>query len=377
MGLATLSARLPRAPHGSVGIVARSLDSDRARFVCKGAVVRRALHPVAVLGALALLVAACGGGGGGGSAKRAPATSGSAPTTTAAAPSTTGGTALRITPAPWKLPSPSSREVALTDGNGLVVLGGLDASKQTTGNVVRVDPSNGASQALGSLAQPVHDAAGAFVNGAYIVIAGGTGEEGSASVQSVQPGSPAKIVGNVPGPLSDHVSATVNGKVYVVGGFDGHQISRNVLVSDDGAHFRTFGTLAEPVRYPAAAASGGAIYVFGGVTNASGADTRSIQKIDPATGQVTVVGQLPATMSHASAVEIGGQVYVLGGFANNQVTGQVLRFDPRGGTVTSAGTLPAPVTDAAVTTVGGTAYLVGGQGTDRAPVASVVALTTG
>jgi hypothetical protein len=35
------------------------------------------------------------------------------------------------------------------------------------------------------------------------------------------------------------------------------------------------------------------------------------------------------------------------------------------------------VTDAAVTTIGGTAYLVGGQGTDRAPVATVVALTAG
>jgi N-acetylneuraminic acid mutarotase len=150
-----------------------------------------------------------------------------------------------------------------------------------------------------------------------------------------------------------------------------------VLVSDDGAHYRTSGRLAEPVRYPAAAAAGGAIYVFGGVASASGGDTRSIQKIDPATGQVSVVGQLPAPLSHANAVEIGGQIYVLGGFVNNQVTGQVLRFDPRGGTVAPAGTLPAPVTDAAAITIDGTAYLVGGQGTDRAPVATVVALTTG
>jgi N-acetylneuraminic acid mutarotase len=345
--------------------------------VCKGAAVPRFVRRVAVLGALALLFAACSSGGDGNVSKRAPATSSSA-TTATSAPATTGtGGALRISPAPWKLPSPSSREVALTDGTSLVVLGGLDASRQTTGNVVRVDPSNGASQALGSLTQAVHDAAGAFVNGAYIVIAGGTGEEGSASVQSFQAGAGGKVVGSVPGPLSDHVSVTVDGKVYVVGGFDGHQISPNVLVGDDGTHYRILGALAEPVRYPAAAASGGAIYVFGGVVNATGSDTRSIQRIDPATGQTTVVGQLPAPLSHASAVEIGGQVYVLGGFVSNQVTGQVLRFDPRAGTVTPAGTLPAPVTDAAVTTIGGTAYLVGGQGTDRAPVTTVVELTTG
>ena len=181
----------------------------------------------------------------------------------------------------------------------------------------------------------------------------------------------------MPGPLSDHVAVTIENKEYVVGGFDGHQISPNVLVSDDGAHYRTLGALAEPVRYPAAAVAGGAIYVFGGVVDASGGDTRSIQRIDPATGEVSVVGQLPAALSHANAAEIGGQVYVLGWFVNNQVTGQVLRFDPRDGTVAPAGTLPTPVTDAAVTTIGSTAYLVGGQGTDRAPVATVFQLTAG
>jgi len=344
--------------------------------VCKGADVLRAARPVVALGAVAVLAAACGGGGGGDSAsKRAPSTT--APATTASStPATTAAGGVRITAAPWKLPSPSSREVVLTDGKQLIVLGGLDASKQTTGSVVSVDPSNGASQTVGTLAQPVHDAAGAFVNGAYVVIAGGTGEEGSASVQSFQPGA-AKAVGSVPGPLSDHASATIDGKVYVVGGYDGHQISPNVLVSDDGAHYRILGALAEPVRYPAVAATGGAIYVFGGVATASGADTRSIQKIDPGSGKVSVVGQLPAPLSHASAVELGGRIYVLGGFVANQVTGQVLRFEPQSGTVAEAGTLPVPVTDGAVTRVGDTAYLVGGQGTDRAPLATVVELKGG
>src|SRR4029450_7457292 len=140
----------------------------------------------------------------------------------ASAPTTTAAGGVRITAAPWKLPSPSSREVVLTDGKQLFVLGGLAAWKQTAGSVVSVDPSNGASRTLGTLAQPVHDAAGALVNRAYVVIAGGTGEEGSASVQSFQPGSAGKVVGRVPGPLSDHASVTNDGKVYVVGGYYGH-----------------------------------------------------------------------------------------------------------------------------------------------------------
>lgn len=343
--------------------------------------LRRARPAVALgaLGSLVLLVSACGGGGGDHrTTKSTPATTAanapasSAPTT---APSPAG--AVRITPAPWKLPSPSSREVVLTDGRQLFLLGGLDGAKQTTGSVLRVDPSNGTSQAVGSLVQPVHDAAGAAVKGAYVVVGGGTGEEGSAAVQSFDPATPGKVVGNLPGPRSDHGTVELGGKVYVVGGFDGRQLTRDVLVSDDGVSYRTLGALAEPVRYPAVAAAGGAIYVFGGVATASGADTRSIQKIDPASGQVTVAAQLPAPLSHASVVVLGDQVLVLGGFVNNQVTAQVLRFDPRTAAVTDAGSLPAPVSDGAAVTVGDTAYLVGGQGTDRAPVAAVVTLKLG
>jgi N-acetylneuraminic acid mutarotase len=345
--------------------------------VCKGAAVLRPARSIVVLGALTLVVSACSGGSGSAGGKK-PTSQASLTPPASSAPATSGSAgALRITLAPWKLPSPSSREVLLTDGRQLFVAGGLDAAKQTTGSVVRVDPSTGSSQPAGSLAQPVHDAAGAVVKGMYLVVGGGTGEEGSAAVQSFGAGAAGKVVGTLPAPRSDHVAVELDGKVYVVGGFDGHQIIRDVLVSDDGASYRTLGALAEPVRYPAVAAAGGAIYVFGGVVSASGADTRAIQKIDPANGQVTVVGQLPASLSHANAVVLGDQVLVLGGFVNNQVSAQVLRFDPRTSTVTDAGSLPAPVSDGAAATVGDTAYLVGGQGTDRAPVAAVVTLKLG
>jgi Kelch motif len=344
--------------------------------------VRSPKRFVVALGALALLVSACGEGGGSersnsSSKSSTPSTTASTAPTSSAPATTRAGGALSITAASWKLPSPSYREVVLTDGHVLFVVGGLDAAKQTTGNVVRVDPSTGSAQPDGSLAQPVHDAAGGVVKGTYLVVGGGTGEEGSAAVQSFGAGAPGRVVGNLPGPRSDHAAVELDGKVYVVGGFDGHQILRDVLVSDDGTHYRALGALAEPVRYPAVAAAGGAIYVFGGVVNASGGDTRSIQKIDPAGGQVTVVGQLPATLSHATAIAFGDQVLVLGGFVSNQVTAQVLRFDPRTSAVTNQGSLPAPVSDGAAATVGDTAYLVGGQGTDRAPVAAVETLKLG
>ena len=77
------------------------------------------------------------------------------------------------------------------------------------------------------------------------------------------------------------------------------------------------------------------------------------------------MARLPATLSHASAVVLGGQVYLLGGYVDDtRLTDQILRFDPATGTTTVAGTLPAPVSDAATVVVDGRGYLVGGQGAD-------------
>jgi hypothetical protein len=88
------------------------------------------------------------------------------------------------------------------------------------------------------------------------------------------------------------------------------------------------------------------------------------------------VAQLPASLSHASAVVLGGHVYVLGGYVDNTtLSGQILRFDPTTGASTVVGTLPAPVSDAAAVVLRGRGYLVGGQGVDRAPLATVTIVT--
>ena len=130
------------------------------------------------------------------------------------------------------------------------------------------------------------------------------------------------------------------------------------------------------MRYPGVAVVGGAIYLFGGVSTAQGTDTAAIQRYDPATQTAQVVAQLPAPLSHTTAVVLDGSVYLLGGFVNNVVSGVVLRVDLPAGTSAVVGMLPAPVSDAAAAVVGGTGYLVGGQGTTSAPVDTILTLTT-
>ncbi len=329
------------------------------------------LTAIAVFACLAL--AACGSGDSGGDSAPATSAASTAPTTQPI-PSTTTTTpssgAVEISAAPWRAPAPVSREVLLTDDTSLYVLGGLDAGKSTTASVVRIDPKTGTSTPTGQLAPGVHDAAG-FRHGDDLVVVAGGVPPAIASAQAVTTSGATRTVGKIPEARADLVVATVGDNAYVLGGADEAEGQTTLFdavatSADGGATWTDAGKLAEAVRYPAVAVVDSAIYLFGGVTAAGTPDTRSVQRYDPKTGETTVVAQLPAPLSHASAVTLGGRVYVVGGFVDNQVSAQALRFDPTTNEIVPAGTLPIPVTDGAAVVLDGVGYYVGGQGTDRA-----------
>jgi N-acetylneuraminic acid mutarotase len=164
--------------------------------------------------------------------------------------------------------------------------------------------------------------------------------------------------------------------IYVLGGYDGANIVGDVISTTDGTSFTRVGALPVPVRYPAVAVIGKAIYLFGGVASAQGADTAAVQRLDTTTGQIAVVAQLPASLSHASAVILRKQVYLLGGYVDNtQLSNQILRFDPATAATSNAGTLPEPNSDAAAIIVRGRGYLLGGKSTARAPLDTVLTLS--
>src|SRR5207344_2978694 len=113
--------------------------------------------------------------------------------------------------------------------------------------------------------------------------------------------------------------------------------------------------LSVPVRYPAVAPVGQTIYVFGGETT-DGRPTDAIQEIDTSSGRVSLAGHLPHRLAHASAVSLGGRIYVLGGTDAKGPTTEVLGFDPSTGRASPAGRLPTPVTNGAAAALGGTGY---------------------
>ena len=269
-------------------------------------------------------------------------------------------------------------------GGRLRILGGLSPAGASLSTTSWLDTASGAVTAGGSLPAIVHDAAGAQIGATSFVFGGGSPTT-FATVQSLGPAAGTGTAsGQLPQPRSDLTAATVGRTVYLVGGYDGTTYQPSVLATVDGTHFTTAATLKVAVRYPAVVALGPDLFSFGGQTGSGAGNavtaTAAIQRIDPATHTVSVVGSLPQALYGAAAFVLDGHIYLAGGqTGDGQTLTQMYEFDPTTHKVTDAGLLPQAVAFAGAATVGtGTSavgYLVGGEvaqqsGTDQAGVAS-------
>ena len=155
----------------------------------------------------------------------------------------------------------SSRSGAGSASRWPVPLGNL------AGGASWLDPRSGTVTAAGSLADVVHDGAGAQIGATSFVFGGGSPNT-FATVQSLgaRPRRTGTVAGQLPQPRSDLAAATIGRTVYLVGGYDGTTYEPSVLATDDGTHFATAATLKVPVRYPAVVALAATLFAFGGQT---------------------------------------------------------------------------------------------------------------
>jgi hypothetical protein len=302
----------------------------------------------------------------------------------------TGPPSLEAGIEPWQLGAPLSREVVTANGGRLQIVGGLTPAGNSLSGAYSLDPKTGAVTLFGSLRAVVHDAAGTVIGSTAFVFGGGSPTTVS-TVQSLAIPSATRstspngtTVGRLPQPRSDLAVATISHTTYLVGGYDGATYLPSVLATTDGRHFTTVANLKVPVRYPAVVALGDSIYSFGGQTaldvSSAVGDTAAIQVIDPSTGSVQVVGQLPTALYGAAAFVLGGHIYIAGGqTADGHTLTQLYEFDEVTHRVRLAGLLPQAVAFAGYATMGSgvraVGYLVGGEvsqqtGNDQAGVAS-------
>jgi hypothetical protein len=257
-------------------------------------------------------------------------------------------------------------------GKDLLLIGGLDESDTSVAAVTRLEPADGATTRAGELSEPLHDIAATAAPTGVLVFGGGSATT-TAEVQRLVPGSSGEPVGELPVPRSDLSALSVDGVAYVLGGYDGERTVGAVLRTGDGTSLQTVGRLRVPVRYTAVVALGHTIYAFGG-EETSGADTAVIQRFDTITRRSSIAGHLPGTLAHASAVALGGRIYILGGRVDGRTSAQILRFEPGTGRTRRAGHLPAPVQNAAAGVVGGVGYLIGGLSPVETSLSSIVRL---
>jgi len=312
----------------------------------------RAGVSIAILGAATLCLQGC---------------QGASPTNSTSGPGSSTGTplparppaVLDFRPASFHLPFAVQREVAVTSGRSIYLMGGLNAADNSVATVVKVDPGTGHVQTIGEMPRRFHDGAGAVIGKRLLVFGGGTGT-GSAVVQSfAPPAGPAEVDGSLPRALSDLAAATLGGVTYLVGGYDGITPQRTIYATSDGRRFRRAGLLPVGLRYPAVTGVGSTVVIAGGETTHG--PSGSILAFDPSTGAVTMVAHLPRPLGHAVAFTVGGVVYVAGGVDGSGRTLQtIVAAETGSGRVSVAGKLPAPLSDAAVVVLGGQAWLFGG-----------------
>ncbi|HVC07692.1 MAG TPA: hypothetical protein VND98_08945, partial [Solirubrobacterales bacterium] len=262
---------------------------------------------------------------------------------------------------------------------GPLILGGLDSTAASVSGVFQLDARTGKLHEAGALSAPLHDAAAAAIGGQVLVFGGGSALSTDA-VQAlpapsgtVSSGTTAHQVGLLPSVRSDLSAVTIGASAYVLGGYDGSKPTDSVLQTTDGKSFSQIAVLPAPARYMAVAALSGRIYAFGGETGSGGASA-AIQEVNPRARSARVIGHLPHGLSHASAVVIGGRIFILGGDVNGSASDGIWRFDPSSGSVLPAGRLPLPVADGAAATAGSTAYLLGGIGVGEKPLRTIITL---
>jgi len=324
--------------------------------------------------------------------------------------------------APWRLTAPISRTVVLpwtpAGSDQAVILGGATTGGATASGIFGLDVTGGALSEVGYLRTTLDDAAGAVIDG-QVVVFGGTTASGSASatVQALPLGASASnasgtvvpeatVLGTLPQPRTSATAVTVGTTTYLVGGDSGAGPDPAIVATTDGRQFTTVATLQVPVDFPAVAGLGNKLYVFGGTASTgarAGDPVDTIQVVDLTTHMVTDTGHLPDPVTGASAVVLGGDVFVAGGDAvpaattappvtdaasSTTVAGAppptstptasslatVWWFDPSSDTGKVAGRLAVSVAHAGAVVLGSTAWLIGGE-SDGVPVAGVQSLT--
>jgi outer membrane protein assembly factor BamB len=202
-----------------------------------------------------------------------------------------------------------------------------------------------------------------------VVSAGGSGSGGSPSSGSGQAIVATSLAAHstptpLPAPISGESVVAIKDGPLIAGGLDSSSSSVSGVFELDArsGHLREVGSLTAPLHDAAATVLGDRVLVFGGGTETS---TDTVQALMAPGGTVAPgtnaeeIGTLPTVRSDLSAVTMGGDAYVLGGYDGNKPIDSVLETAD-GSSFTQVAKLPVPARYLAVAALGGRIYAFGG-----------------
>jgi YVTN family beta-propeller protein len=258
------------------------------------------------------------------------------------------------------LPEPVQDAAAARSGSGALLVGGLNAGDTSIGDIRFV--SRHLDGLRGSLPGPRHDAAAVSLGGTTYVFGGGDGVRQLDEILAVGPAGQTRIVGRLPQPASDVSATAIRGTAYVVGGFTGNRWLDTVLSWRPGSKPRVAARLPVALRYAAVTAVGAKVVIAGGSLPGGNA-SNAVLLFDPAQSRVRRIGRLPAPTTHAAAAAFGDTAYVIGGRGPTlgTPTPRIVAVDPVQRTVRRAGSLAQPRSDLAAVALTGRVLLVGGR----------------
>jgi hypothetical protein len=279
---------------------------------------------------------------------------------------------LRVTQA-GVLPAPVQDPATTSLGDRALLVGGLDSADVSVGDLLLAG-GGGAVNRIGSVANPLHDAAAATLYGRAYVFGGG--EPSRSEILAIAPDGRTSNAGALPVGASDVAAAVVGATAYVVGGYTGTDPLDTILAWQGSGTARVVARLPHPVRYAAVTAAGGQVIIAGGTSGTNA--TREVYAFDPTAGQVKPLALLPHPLTHAAAATVRGVVYVIGGRDSVQgsQTAEILAVDPVNGRVQPAGRLPKPLSDVGAAVTGDQILLGGGRGSTGVVSNELLLLTT-
>jgi hypothetical protein len=243
-------------------------------------------------------------------------------------------------------------------GGHALLVGGLDSSDASVGDVLLA--AGGGANRIGSVANPLHDAAAATLYGRAYVFGGG--EPSRSGILAIAPDGRTSSAGALPVGASDVGAAGVGATAYIVGGYNGADPLDTILAWQGSGTAHVVARLPHPLRYAAVTAAAGQLIIAGGTSGTNA--TREIYAFDPAASRVRPLALLPHPLTHAAAATLRGVVYVIGGRGSVQgsQTAEILAVDPVNGRIQPAGRLPKPLSDVGAAVTGDQILLGGGRG---------------